>query len=183
MSSARYSGPARAVNALDVSRLLLLVGAVTAFASAVACRIASHLIWNATPSLPLGLYWLSRGALATAAKPGILVAFGVPDAVRDLVRERRYLPAGAMLVKRVVATPGDRVCTEGSTFTVNDQPLGAILTEDTAGRPLPHYDGCGPVPDGWLFVASHHAKSFDSRTFGPLPAGAIRGTVTPLWTF
>jgi conjugative transfer signal peptidase TraF len=118
-----------------------------------------------------------------AAKPGTLVAFGVPDAVRDLVRERRYLPAGAWLVKRVVATPGDRVCTEGSTFSVNDQPLGAILTEDTVGRPLPHYDGCGPVPDGWFFVASRHAKSFDSRTFGPLPARAIRGTVTPLWTF
>ena len=183
MSSARYSRPDRAVNALDVSRWLLLVASLTAIAVTIACGFASHLIWNATPSLPLGLYWLSRGALATAAKPGTLVAFGVPDAVRDLVRERRYLPAGALLVKRIVAEPGDRVCTQGSTFTVNGDALGAILTEDTAGRPLPHYDGCGAVPDGWLFVASHYAKSFDSRTFGPLPAGAIRGTVTPLWTF
>jgi conjugative transfer signal peptidase TraF len=183
MSSARYSRPARAVNALELSRWLLLLATVTAFASAVACRVASHLIWNATPSLPLGLYWLSRTAAVTQASSGALVAFAVPDAVRDLVRERRYLPPGALLVKRVVATTGDRVCTQGSTFTVNGQRLGAILAEDTAGRPLPHYDGCGPVPDGWLFVASRHAKSFDSRTFGPLPARAIRGTVTPLWTY
>jgi conjugative transfer signal peptidase TraF len=183
MSRVLYSRSVRPVNALDVSRWLLLVGSLTAIAVTIACGFASHLIWNATPSLPLGLYWLSRGALATAAKPGTLVAFGVPAAVRDLVRERRYLPAGALLVKRIVAEPGDRVCTQGSTFTVNGDALGAILTEDTAGRPLPHYDGCGAVPDGWLFVASHYAKSFDSRTFGPLPAGAIRGTVTPLWTF
>jgi len=183
MSSARYSRPDRAVNALDLSRLLLLLATVTAFASAIACRVASHLIWNATPSLPLGLYWLSRTGAMAQASSGALVAFAVPDAVRDLVRERRYLPPGALLVKRVVATPGDRVCTQKSTFTVNGQRLGAILAEDTAGRPLPHYEGCGPVPEGWLFVASHHPKSFDSRTFGPLPARAIRGTVTPLWTY
>ena len=175
--------PLRPLTPHDLSHWLLRLFAGTALASAIACWVGSHLIWNATPSLPLGLYWLSRIAPATPTSSGALVAFAVPDAVRDLVRERRYLPAGALLVKRVVATPGDRVCTAGSTFAVNGQPLGAILSEDTAGRPLPHYEGCGPVPEGWLFVASHHPKSFDSRTFGPLPARAIRGTVTPLWTY
>jgi conjugative transfer signal peptidase TraF len=145
--------------------------------------LAWHLVWNWTPSLPLGLYWLSRGASPARGK---LVAFPVPGSVQDLVRDRRYLPPGAMLIKAVVATPGDRVCTEGETFRVNDQPLaggGQILTEDTAGRPLPHYEGCGPVPEGWFYVASHYATSFDSRTFGPVSASDIRGTVTPLWTY
>jgi conjugative transfer signal peptidase TraF len=180
---ARGRHAARTLTATDLSRWLLRLAVVTAIAVAVACRVASHLIWNRTPSLPLGLYWLSRGVPATAARPGTLVAFAVPDAVRRLVQERHYLPPAALLVKPVVATPGDRVCTTGQTFTVNGRSLGAILTEDTAGRPLPHYEGCGAVSDGWLFVASHYAKSFDSRTFGPLPDRAIRGTVTPLWTY
>jgi conjugative transfer signal peptidase TraF len=170
----------RAMTARHLSRLYVVLFGATALASALMCLLASHLIWNWTPSLPRGLYWLSRGA---APSPGRLVAFPVPADVRDLVALRRYLPPGAMLVKPVVAARGDRVCTEGGALTVNGAPLGTILTQDTAGRPLPHYEGCGALPDGQLFVASHYAKSFDSRTFGPIAAQDIRGTVTPLWTY
>ncbi len=159
---------------------LFYVGAfgVTAALSALACLVASHCIWNVTPSLPRGLYWLSPRAAARDA----LVAFPVPPSVEDLVRTRHYLPPRAFLVKPVAALPGDQVCTEGGTFTVNGQPRGAIATRDNAGRPLPHPDVCGPVPDGSLYVVSPYARSFDSRTFGPIDARAVRGTVTPLWT-
>ena len=51
------------------------------------------------------------------------------------------------------------------------------------GRPLPHDERCGRLPEGDVFVASHFATSFDSRTFGPVPLTDIRGTVTPLWTY
>lgn len=162
-----------------------LGGAVitAALVSALACWVASHLLWNWTPSLPLGLYWLTRGAPRSLAKRQALVAFAVPAGVRDLVRERRYLPPGAMLVKRVVATAGDRVCTEGGGLAINGEELGAILTEDSAGRPLPHYEGCDLVSRGWLFVGSRHPKSFDSRTFGPIRVSDVEGGVTPLWTY
>jgi conjugative transfer signal peptidase TraF len=170
----------RSMNARDLSRLYLRICGATALASALACVLASHLVWNWTPSLPLGLYWLSRGE--PAAK-GRLVAFPVPADMRDLVRERHYLPRGAFLVKPVVAVPGDLVCSDGGALTVNGRPLGTILTEDSGGRPLPHYQGCGRLPDAELFVASHYDKSFDSRTFGSVRARDIRGTVTPLWTY
>jgi type IV secretory pathway protease TraF len=126
---------------------------------------------------------MSRQAPAERAAPGILVAFAVPDGVRELVHERRYLPLGAMLVKPVVATAGDRVCTDGGMLAVNGRSLGTILTEDTAGRPLPQVPLCGPVPEGWVYVASHYAKSFDSRTFGPIRVADLRATVSPLWTY
>jgi conjugative transfer signal peptidase TraF len=155
----------------------------SALVSALACSVASHLLWNWTPSLPLGLYWLTRGAPESLAKMEALVAFAVPAGVRDLVRERRYLPPGALLVKLVVATAGDRVCTEGGGLAINGEELGAILTEDSAGRPLPHYEGCRLVSDGWLYVGSRHPKSFDSRTFGPIRVSDIQGGVTPLWTY
>jgi conjugative transfer signal peptidase TraF len=170
----------RAVSARRIERSLLGAAGGAALASALACLAGAHLLWNWTPSLPLGLYWVSGCA---RVKVGTLVAFPVPAHVRALVLERRYLPPGALLVKPVVATSADRVCTDGGTLTVNGAPLGAIATEDTRGRPLPHDERCGPVPEGEVFVASHFATSFDSRTFGPVPLANIRGTVTPLWTY
>lgn len=183
MKCASLPHPRTVMSARELSGLLVRLSVVTALASALACLLASRLVWNWTPSLPLGLYWMTRGAPAALAKEGGLVAFPVPADVRELVQERRYLPPGALLVKRVVATAGDDVCTERGQLTVNGRNLGAILTEDTAGRPLPHYEGCGPVPDGWIYVASRYAKSFDSRTFGPIRVSDIRGGVTPLWTY
>jgi conjugative transfer signal peptidase TraF len=166
----------------ELERLLLAASLATAFSCALACIVGAHLLWNWTPSLPLGLYWLSP-AHAARVQVGALVAFPVPAPVRALVLERRYLPPGALLVKPVVATAADFVCTEGGTLAVNGAPLGAVATEDSRGRPLPHDERCGPLPEGDIFVASHLATSFDSRTFGPVPLADIRGTVTPLWTY
>ena len=181
-SRSMRKSPARSVTVQQIERSLFGAAAATVLASAVACLAGAHLLWNWTPSLPLGLYWVSP-ASSGRAKVGALVAFPVPAHVRALVLERRYLPPGALLVKPVVATAADRVCTDGGTLTVNGAPLGAIATEDTRGRPLPHDERCGPLPEGDVFVASHFATSFDSRTFGPVPLTDIRGTVTPLWTY
>ncbi len=171
---------ARSMTAGEVEGLLVRAALATAGVCAVACLVGSHLLWNWTPSLPLGLYWVSP---RSEADVGALVAFPVPAGVRALVRERRYLPPGAVLVKPIVAVVDDDVCTDGGTLTVNGAPLGAVATEDTRGRPLPHDTRCGPLPGGVVFVASHLPTSFDSRTFGPVPLSELRGTVTPLWTY
>ena len=162
--------------ALWISALLGTAGLL----SALTCKVASHLLWNWTPSLPLGLYWLSPGRPVAV---GTLVALPVPPDVQDLVRDRKYLPPRALLIKPVVALSSDRVCTDGGTLVVNGSVLGAVPTEDSAQRPLPHANGCGPLHKGQVFLASHYPKSFDSRTFGPVSLTQIRGTVTPLWTY
>ena len=172
----------RAVTVRELERLLVRAALATAFVCALACILGAHLLWNWTPSLPLGLYWLSPGGLRHV-QVGALVAFPVPAPVRALVIDRKYLPPGALLVKPVVAAATDSVCTEGDTLTVNGAPFGAIRTADTRGRPLPRDERCGPLSEGQVFVASHLATSFDSRTFGPVPLSDLRGTVTPLWTY
>jgi len=174
------SGRSFGRSAGDAARLPLRLLAVSALASALACLGASHLIWNRTPSLPLGLYWLTRGHRAGR---GDLVAFAVPASVRSLVHERGYLEDGAFLVKPVAALASDRVCTNGGTLTVNGALLGSIRSSDVAGRPLPHVDFCDAIADGQLYVAGGDPRSFDSRVFGPIHLSDLQGTVTPLWTY
>jgi len=148
---------------------LVLLG-VSAATSSLACLLASHLVWNRTPSLPRGLYWVAR---ETSWHRGDLVVFPV----------RGYLPDGYVLLKPVVAVAGEGVCTRGDVAFVNDAPIGSLLPTDSDGRPLPHDDLCGAVPPRHLYVASHHPRSFDSRAFGPVDAATIRGKATPLWTY
>ena len=120
----------------ELERLLVRAGLATAFVCALACIVGARLLWNWTPSLPLGLYWLSPGGRGHVSV-GMLVAFPVPVHVRALVAERKYLPPDALLVKPVVAAGADSVCTTGGMLTVNGTPFGAIRAADTRGRPLP----------------------------------------------
>jgi conjugative transfer signal peptidase TraF len=174
------ASPRRAVTVREIEGWLARALLATACAASLACLLGAHLLWNWTPSLPLGLYWLSPGG---RPRVGALVAFPVPAAVRTLVQHRKYLPPGALLVKPIVALHADAVCTQGGVLTVNGAAVGAVRTEDTRGRPLPHDERCGPMPEGEAFVASRLATSFDSRTFGPVRLSDLRGTVTPLWTY
>jgi conjugative transfer signal peptidase TraF len=163
-----------------VIRLQVHLVAVTALASGLACLLASHLIWNHTPSLPRGLYWLARGHRPARHD---LVAFRVPENVRRLVRERAYLEEGAWLVKPVVALAGDGVCTDSGALTIDGVRFGSIRTTDSDGRPLPQAPICGAIADGQLYVAGADPRSFDSRVFGPIRVSDLQGTVTPLWTY
>src|SRR4051794_4227388 len=110
--------------------MLLLAGGVVGAAIAGATRLA----FNATPSLPRGFYYLSRGA---PLQRGALVSFPVPDPVRGLVFHRAYLPARADLFKHIVGLPGDHVCVQDGRYEVNGAEIGPVLAHDLLGRALP----------------------------------------------
>lgn len=162
------------------TRVVAGVVALALALAGLAAGVGSHLIWNRTPSMPIGLYWLDRGRRTLVRNA--LVAFPIPDAVRGLVHERRYLPDDAVILKQIVALPGDHVCIWGGAFIVNGVALGRVLDRDAAGRRLPQLTLCGAVGPGDVFVASNHPRSFDSRFFGPVAISAVKGTVTLLWT-
>jgi conjugative transfer signal peptidase TraF len=162
------------------ARTVLGLLAVSALTTALACLVASHLIWNRTPSMPLGVYARTP---SVRVDEGVLVALRVPASVRPLVHERRYLPDGSLLIKPVAAVAGDHVCVHRGMLYINGEPFGAVLTRDTEDRELPEYRGCGVLPEGQVFLASHHPRSFDSRSFGPVDVHALQGTVIPLWTY
>ena len=139
-----------------------------------------RLIWNASASVPIGLYALRP---AGSLQPGELVVVMPPDYLTDFLADRGYLPAGVPLLKHILALAGQTVCRSGRTITVDGAVMGKALDRDHLDRPLPVWQGCHRVADGEAFLMNRQpADSLDSRYFGALPAATIVGRAEPLWT-
>ena len=138
------------------------------------------LIWNASASIPIGLYAVHpTGALHVTE----LLVVAPPEPLATFLDERRYLPKGVPLLKRVLALPGHTVCRTDRTITVDGVAMGDALDRDHLGRPLPAWQGCSVVAAGDVFLMNWQSEdSLDSRYFGPLPTTTIVGRADPLWT-
>jgi len=137
------------------------------------------LVCNATASVPVGLY-----AIVPAERLEVddLVAVAAPTALALFLDERGYLPAGVPLLKRVAALPGQRVCRDRGTITVDGIAVGVALEHDRLGRDLPRWSGCRVVAAGEVFLMNPQVRdSLDGRYFGPVPAGAVIGRAIPLY--
>ena len=119
--------------------------------------LSSFLAINLTPSLPRGLYRVTR----LAVKPGALVTFCLPP---ELVRRHdlaKWIPPGrcpsgrAPLCKRIVLVgPGEVECGGAVWRVLRDQ----------------------------VFVRGESQMSQDSCVFGPVPFAWLRDGVVPIWT-
>jgi conjugative transfer signal peptidase TraF len=139
-----------------------------------------HYIWNASISVPIGLY---RVQPATALAVTELVAIKPPDLLAAFLGLNGYLPIGVSMLKRVLALPGQTVCRNGLKIAVDGIDVGEAHERDGRGRPLPVWNGCQIIANGDVFVMNwQSADSLDSRYFGPLPASAVIGRAVPVWT-
>jgi len=166
--------------AVRKQRGILVAALLTALVIvSAASALAPSFTWNLSSSLPRGLYHLDPAAPPTR---GAIVSFQPPAPAAALIAARAYLPPSATLLKVVVALPGDGVCIDDASFTVNGRFFGAVVSRDSAGRALVPFRFCGAVPDGQAFVATRARLSFDSRYFGPVPVASLTVAV-PLWTY
>lgn len=78
------------------------------------------------------------------------------------------------LTKRVACVAGEVLRFERGAHWCNEEYLGRVLQRDTRGVPLPEFAWNGPVPDGKVFLAGDHQRSFDSRYFGFVNATALQ---------
>lgn len=142
--------------------------------------VTPRLLWNASASVPVGLYTLRP---AGELDVGDLVAVTPPTPLARFLAERHYLPLDTPLLKRVAALPGHQVCRVRRTITVDGIELGAALDRDRHGRDLPVWQGCRRVGNGAVFLMNWSVRdSLDGRYFGTLPAATILGRATPLYT-
>jgi conjugative transfer signal peptidase TraF len=140
-------------------------------------------------SCPEGFYRL----INVPIRRGELVAACLPATTELEGLVRGYLhtgdcPGGAEPVLKVVGgLGGDQIEVEAGWVAVNGERLtnSATVAQDTAGRSLRHvvwgHRQVG-ADEVWLF-GFNNRRSWDSRYFGPIPLGAIRGVVQPVLTW
>ncbi|MVA58487.1 S26 family signal peptidase [Agrobacterium vitis] len=163
----------------SMTLLAMLAGAVL-IAVPVWNPPAIRVIWNASASVPIGLY---RIVPADQLDVTDLAAVMPPDGLAGFLDERRYLPKGLPLLKRVLALSGTTVCRSGAEITAYDMTYGQARERDRHGRPLPIWQGCRTLRAGDAFFMNWNSPdSFDSRYFGPLPLTTVVGRAIPLWT-
>lgn len=137
------------------------------------------LVWNASPSAPVGLYRLSA---EPAVRRGDMVVAWTPQPARELAARRHYLPANVPLVKRVAAVAGDRVCAADSAISINGRRVTTRSQMDAAGRPMPWWSGCHRLLPGEYFLLMDHPRSFDGRYFRVTRLDHVLGRAELLWT-
>lgn len=137
-------------------------------------------VWNASASVPVGLYAVRPIGDLTVTD---LVVARPPESLADWLAERSYLPKGAPLLKRVVGLPGQKICRDGLSVTVDGVIVAEARERDHAGRPLPVWRGCFVLLPGEVFLLNwDEPASLDGRYFGAFPIQAIIGRAAPLWT-
>jgi conjugative transfer signal peptidase TraF len=158
--------------------LLLLATAVPVLALAVASFLGlpKKLIYNGSQSAPIGFYWIDRKRVLR----GDHVVVRVPERLRKLVEDRRYLPPNVPLLKRVVGLPGDRICRLNDQVLMNGKVVATALKRDGSRRKLPDWQGCHILSEDSIFLLQDHPQSFDGRYFGPVDRAQIIGRATRL---
>lgn len=162
-----------------VATLLIALAATIPVVGTIAVKSPAHFIWNASESVPIGLYrvWpVDRLAVTD------LVAVQPPEPLASFLAEGGYLPRGVPILKHVLALAGQTVCRDRLTITVDKSVIGEARERDSRGRLLPTWQGCRVVADGEVFLMNwQSAGSFDGRYFGVLPVTAIVGRAVPVW--
>ena len=139
---------------------------------------APRLIWNASASLPVGLYRLEP---TRAAAAGELVAYRPTPEWSRAFAARGYLPDGLPLLKPVAATAPSVVCRWGHRVFIDGRTVAEALEKDRAGRPLPRWSGCIPLgTDAVFLLAPDVPDALDSRYFGPVDRRDLLGRIVPV---
>lgn len=159
---------------------LLGTGAGIALIAAALSDRPPRILWNASASLPIGLYALAPpGPLAL----GDLVAVALPPEHAAWVAERGYLGRSALLLKRVAALPGAEVCRVGGVILIDGTAVATALETDRHGRPMPDWQGCAVLAEHQLFLLlAETSDSLDGRYFGHIDATSIVARARPIWT-
>ena len=138
-----------------------------------------RIIWNASASVPLGLY---IAAPADDIALGDLVLVHPPETLSAFLAERGYVARGVPLLKHVAALPPQVVCAEGTAITVDGETVAHRRAADRQGRVLPTWQGCHRLEPGEVFLLNPvEPDSLDGRYFGPLPRANIIARVRPVW--
>lgn len=140
-----------------------------------------RLVWNASASVPLGLYRITPGA---SVRVGDMVAVRPSPDLARFMAARHYVEAGVVLLKPIAAVSGAIVCRRDQVVTIDGVPAARALARDRFGRSLPVWSGCHRLqPNEAFLLATRSSASFDSRYFGVVRTSQMLGRAKPIWTW
>lgn len=161
------------------SMLVIVLGSVAVLALASGAGETPLYLWNASASVPLGLYSLQQ---SNTRYVGELVAVLPPEPLATFLADGNYLPRGIPMLKHVLALRGQTVCRNGPTIFVDNIAMGNARERDGRGRQLPSWQGCRLIGADELFVMNwQSADSLDGRYFGAIPSSAVIARAHPVW--
>jgi conjugative transfer signal peptidase TraF len=160
----------------DVRKGIVLGG----FPAAILFALIWHslpLMVNWSPSLPIGLYWMTKNERAPDVAFCMSAQLRAEAAAHGLERVSGRCPDGTAWIPKPNMRSARVVTLTSRGFTVDGRelPNTAPLPKDRFGRPMPHY------PFGHYFVStkevwvvsSYNKRSYDSWYFGPIDARSI----------
>lgn len=129
------------------------------------------LLFNHTPSVPIGFYLRTDAALSE----GAYVTVRAADVAPALAHARGFEDPRDRFIKRVAATRGDHVCVVGTEVLVNRVSAARRLTHDRRGSPLLAWEGCRILGDNEVLLLGDTPDSFDGRYWGPVHTSQVEG--------
>jgi conjugative transfer signal peptidase TraF len=160
-----------------MKRRVLVIGLVAC--AALFVRARPVVLWNATASVPVGLYGLSA---PSKLEEGDLVVVRPGPGLAMRLASGGWVPPGVPLLKPIAARSGQRVCRAGAIITIDARPVARALATDARGRRLPRWSGCRRLRPGEVFLLSSATGSLDGRYFGPTEGRWILARARPIWT-
>ena len=150
--------------------LVGLTAAVLLAGGSAALPRVPLLLYNRTPSMPIGLYVRNDGVPGR----GDVIAFRLPRSAWGYAQARGE-PTDIVLLKHVLAAGGDHVSTLSGRLTINGADIGPIPAIDSAGRGLPQWRADRVLAADELLAGSTLPRSFDGRFFGPIRLADVLG--------
>ena len=132
-------------------------------------------LYNHSPSIPVGLYVRTN---ATATRDAV-VTVRAADVAHDYAHARGFVDDGDRFIKRVVGAEGDTVCAARGVVTINGTVAARRHERDSAGRMLPIWSGCRTLSANEVFLLGDTEYSFDSRYWGVVRTSKIEGVWRP----
>jgi type IV secretory pathway protease TraF len=138
--------------------------AVAAIAAKPCINPVPFVIWNASQSVPVGWYLVSK----RQPNLGEIAVIRPLKWIEIYAASRGYLPLQTPLLKPVRTIKSSIVCRFGRYVFIDGKLVARTKNLDTSHRMLPVWKGCRTLKFDEIFVLGQHRDSFDSRYFGPI---------------
>lgn len=159
----RYFLPVRRFSALIYALLIICFIFVIVF---FIKQLGFGFSIQSSASMPKGVYFI--GPIKSIHR-GDIIIFKPPLTIDAFLIKQRWVPKSGILLKTVMAIPGDYVCKKNHWVWIGQKKIAYVFEYYQPNKKLPNSPFCGELKsDQYLLMSVLNNKSFDGRYFGIL---------------